>query len=351
MMFRFQSPWMLLLLALVALAALLRRRGRFRAALRFPSVSLARAVPPTWRQRLAGLPVAFRVAALVLVVIALARPQMGTERVVETSRGVAIEMVVDRSSSMGAELLYRGRPANRLEVALDLFREFVAGGRGLAGRPSDLIGLVTFARYAETVCPLTLSHETLLGFLPTVKLVEVESEDGTAIGDAVALAAARLRTAEETLARQAAPRREYEIRSKLIVLLTDGENNAGVRTPLEAARLAASWGIRIYAIGIGGQAPPVMETPFGRYSLPVGPQVDEETLRSLAETSGGRYWIAADAEALRAVYAEIDKLEKSDLEAARYLNFRELFAPFVLAALALVAAELVLNSLVWRRIP
>lgn len=350
-MFRFHSPWMLLLLALVALGAVLRRRGRFRAALRFPSVSLARALQPTWRQKLAGLPVALRVAALVLVVIALARPQMGTERAVETSRGVAIEMVVDRSSSMGAELLYRGRRANRLEAALDLFRQFVAGGEGLKGRPSDLIGLVTFARYAETICPLTLSHDTLLGFLPAVKLVEEESEDGTAIGDAVALAAARLRTAEETLARQVAGKREYEIRSKLIVLLTDGENNAGVRTPLEAARLAASWGIRIYAIGIGGEGGAAMETPFGRFGLPLGPQVDEETLRALAETSGGRYWVAQDADALRAVYAEIDKLEKSELEAARYLNYRELFPPFALAALLLVAAEIVLNSLVWRRVP
>lgn len=351
MMFRFQSPGMLLLLALVALAAVVRRRGRFRAALRFPSVALARALRPTWRQRLAGLPVALRVAALVLVVIALGRPQMGTERVVETSRGIAIEMVVDRSSSMGAELAYRGARTNRLQVALDLFRQFVAGGEGLAGRPSDLIGLVAFARYAETVCPLTLSHETLLGFLPAVRLVEVESEDGTAIGDAVALAAARLRTAEETLARQAVRKPDYEIRSKVIVLLTDGENNAGMRTPLEAARLAASWGIRIYAIGIGGEPGAVMETPFGRYSLPLEPQVDEETLRVLAETSGGRYWVAQDAEALRAVYAEIDKLEKSDLEAARYLNYRELFPPFALAALVLVGAEIVLNSLVWRRVP
>ena len=297
------------------------------------------------RQRLAVLPVALRLAALVLMVIALARPQMGTERAVETSRGIAIEMVVDRSSSMGAELQYRGRRANRLETALDLFREFVAG------RPSDPIGLITFARHAETICPLTLSHDTLLGFLPTVKLAAVETEDGTAIGDAVALAAARLRTAEETAARQAGGRGEYEIRSKVIVLLTDGENNAGLRTPAEAAELAAAWGIRIYAIGIGGEGAPVVRTPFGRYSVPMAPAIAEETLRALAETSGGRYWVANDAEALRAVYGEIDKLEKSEIEAARYREYRELFPPLALAALLLVAAEVVLASTVWRRIP
>jgi Ca-activated chloride channel family protein len=344
-MFRFESPWMFLLLGLIAAIVLLRRRSRFRAALRFPSLSSAREVRPTLRQRLAVLPVALRLTALVLMVIALARPQMGTERAVEMSRGIAIEMVVDRSSSMGAELQYRGRRTNRLEAALDLFREFVAG------RPSDLIGLIAFARHAETICPLTLSHDALLGFLPTVKLAAVETEDGTAIGDAVALAAARLRTAEETAARQAGGQGEYEIRSKVIVLLTDGENNAGLRTPEEAAELAAAWGIRIYAIGIGGEDTPVVQTPFGRYSVPMGPAIAEETLRTLAETSGGRYWVANDAEALRVVYGEIDKLEKSEIEAARYREYREWFPPLALAALLLVAAEVVLASTVWRRIP
>jgi len=351
-MFRFASPWMFLLLLLVPLAWRLHRMSKARGSVRFPSTAEVGRLGRSARRTLMGLPFALRVAALVLMAIALARPQMGTERVLDVSQGVAIEMVVDRSSSMNAELIYQGRRANRLDVALDLFREFVNGGGGdLEGRPSDLIGLVTFARYADTVCPLTLDHGVLTGFLPTVKLVERESEDGTAIGDAVALAAARLETAEETLQRQLHTEREYEIQSKVIILLTDGDNNAGERTPEEAAELAAAWGVKIYAIGIGGGATGTFRTPFRSMRIPGGPQVDEESLRALAETTGGIYRVADDADSLRAVYREIDELEKSEIESTRFTDYRELFPQFLLAALALLGAEVLLASTLFRRVP
>jgi Ca-activated chloride channel family protein len=287
---------------------------------------------------------------LVLLVIALARPQLGTERVRDVSRGIAIEMVIDRSSSMGGKL--DGR-RNRLDMAKKVFEEFVQGDGGdLPGRPSDLIGIVAFARYADTICPLTLAHDALPAFLPTIKLVEQEGEDGTAIGDAVALAAARLRTAEQALRREKEAGADYEIKSKIIILLTDGENNAGKRTVQEAADLAAQWGIKIYAIGVGGGSTSTMQTPFGSFSIPFGrSSVDEDALKTLAETSGGLYRLAQDSDALRSVYQEIDQLEKSEIESTRYVDYQEVFGPFALGGLGLVALEAVLLATWLRRIP
>ena len=351
-MLRFESPWMLLLLILVALALSLGYRRRSRASLRFSSTALIREVRVSFRQRLMGLPVVLRILAMLLLALALARPQMGTEKVRDVSRGIAIEMVVDRSSSMSAELRYRGKQQTRLDIAKDIFEKFVRGdGANLAGRPADLIGMITFARYADTVCPLTLAHGALSAFLPTVKLVDQESEDGTAIGDAVALAAARLQTAEETLARQVGEQNDYEIKSKIIILLTDGENNAGERTVQEAADIAADWGIKIYAIGVGSSGQRTVRTLLGTRSMPFGRGVDEDALRTLAETTGGLYRVADDAETLKAVYEEIDELEKSEIESTRFFDYREYFPPFLLAGLGLLVFEIVLSGTAFRRIP
>ena len=203
---------MFLVLLLIPLLFYLRSRQRGEGALRFSSVAGARRAGRSLRRQLLGVPLFLRVAALVLIAIALARPQMGTERVRDVSRGIAIEMVLDRSSSMSQELRYRGERVTRLDAAKRVFGEFVRGdGNDLSGRPSDLIGTIAFARYADTICPLTLAHGALSGFLPAVKLVQQRAEDGTAIGDAVALAAARLQTAEDTIARQTGETKDYEI--------------------------------------------------------------------------------------------------------------------------------------------
>jgi len=351
-MLRFESPWMLLLLIPAALAILAARRSGVRPSVRFSSTALIREAGASFRQRLKEVPTVLRVLALVLLAIALARPQMGTEKVRDISRGIAIEMVVDRSSSMSAELRYRGGAMTRLDVAKRVFDDFIKGdGEALTGRPSDLIGMITFARYADTICPLTLAHGALSAFLPTVRLVDQESEDGTAIGDALALAAARLQTAEETLARQTGKTADYEIKSKIIILLTDGENNVGERTVQEAADLAAEWGIKIYAIGIGNDAPSVLNTMFGNFSVRMGRGVDEEALKTLAETTGGIYRIADDAETLRSIYEEIDQLEKAEIETTRFVDYREFFPPFALAALGLLVVEVVLSGTVFRRLP
>jgi Ca-activated chloride channel family protein len=214
--------------------------------------------------------------------------------------------------------------------------------------------MIAFARYADTICPLTLGHEAWGHFLDTVKLVTRRSEDGTAIGDAVALAAARLKTAEETLAQQAGTKeRMYQIKSKVIILLTDGENNCGDRSVEDAAELAAKWGIRIYAVGITGDTSvQVMKNVFGTFRIPgMGAQVDERGMNLLAERTGGFFRTADDARALKAVYEEIDELERSEIESVRFVDYRELFGPFALSALCVLALEVLLSGTLFRRIP
>jgi Ca-activated chloride channel family protein len=341
---------MFLLLVLIPPLIYLRLRQR-RVAVRFSSVEEFYRAGSSLRQQLLALPAIFRVVALLLLVIALARPQFGIERVVDVSQGIAIEMVVDRSTSMGEQMSYGGETLTRLDVVKRVFRDFVLGDKQeLAGRPSDMIGMVSFARYADTICPLTLSHDTLTEFLDTVDLARDRSEDGTAIGDGVALAAARLHTAEETLARQSGAERRYNIRSKVMILLTDGRNNAGDRSIEEAAALAAEWGIKIYAIGVGGRGLSAFETIFGRFNL-TGPQVDVQSLELLAKNTGGIFRMAEDAESLRAIYEEIDQLEKSEFEVTRYVDYSERFMPYALGALMLVGLEILLGGTLLRTAP
>jgi Ca-activated chloride channel family protein len=371
---RFEFPWAFLILPiLIALVWFSSRRQR--GGLKFSSVQIVAASGPSFRAKLRHVPLVLRIAAVVLLIVALARPQQGREEVRDVSQGIAIEMVVDRSGSMGQELIYQGARQNRLEVVKKVFKEFIRGnGAELQGRPNDLIGMVAFARYADTVCPLTLSHGALDRFIESVQLVSRKNEDGTAIGDSLALAAARLKTAEELLKSaygkpatpgpepqtragtalvQALPfGKDYQIKSKVIILLTDGQNNAGKRSPLEAARLARDWGVKIYAIGIGGRESIVtIKTPFGDYKVPGGPGVDEETLKAIATETGGAYWLAESADKLMAIYQEIDKLERTEIESIRHIDYAERFAPFALAALALLLLEQTLVCSVFRRIP
>jgi Ca-activated chloride channel family protein len=359
---RFESPWALLLLLVIPVAIYLQLRREARPALRFSTTEQAALLKASLRRRFLHLPMVLRAVALVLLCIALARPQQGQEMVRDINKGVAIEMVVDRSGSMGAEMNFGGEKLNRLEVCKKVFEEFITGKRQekglnfsqkLAGRPSDLIGMITFARYPDTICPLTLAHEALAGFIDSVKLVQRRNEDGTAIGDALALAAARLKTAEETIARQSPDKaKDYKIKSKIIILLTDGRSNCGKRSPEEAADMAAQWGIKIYTIGIGGgEAYSTVQTPFGEYKMPVQQDMDEATLKMLANKTGGIFRVAQDGDSLRSIYKEIDRLEKSEVESLRYHNYHEKFLPFALAALLLVVVEIGLSSTVFRRIP
>ncbi len=372
-MMRFEFPWAFLLLPVAALVFRLSVRRGGTGTIRFSSVGNAAASGESRRTRFRHLPAALRVAAVVLLTIGLARPQQGREAARDVSEGIAVEMVVDRSGSMGRELVHDGTQVSRLDVVKKVFKEFVLGnGKDLKGRPNDLIGMVAFARSPDTVCPLTLSHGALDHFIDTVRVVTRKNEDGTSIGDAIALAAARLRTAEESLksagggpdaggpppagrdpsAFASLPDRDYEIKSKVIILLTDGQSNAGRRTPEEAAKLAAEWGIKIYAIGIGGRESfMTIRTPLGDYKVPGGPGVDEAALKAVAAATGGAYWMADSGDKLQEIYKEIDKMEKTEIESVRYVDYAERFVPFVLAGVFALCLEQVLLSTVFRRIP
>ena len=352
---RFATPLALLGLLVLPGLGLLWRRGRGRGLLFSDLGLLLPTEAVSWRLRLRRLPVYLRLLALILLIVALARPQGGIEKVRDVSRGVAIEMVVDRSGSMGNEMNFEGRKSSRLEVVKQVFAEFVNGNRReLKGRPADLIGMVSFDRYPETVCPLTLAHGVLAGFIKTIRVAAQDSPNNrTAIGDAIALAAARLHTAEQTLARQVGEggKTYYTIKSKIIILLTDGQNNAGRYAPEEAAQLAKKWGIKIYAIGVGGDGVVKVDTLFGTQLVRTGEGVDLQTLKQIAKTTGGSFWMAQDGQALLAVYREIDHLEKSEVESVRYLDYREYFVPLAAAALILLLLEAVLRCTLFRRLP
>ena len=344
---------MFLLLLTIPALLVLRRQVHKTGTVRFSEISHAAAAGHSKRQQLSNLPLILRAAALVCLVIAIARPQTGIEKVRDISEGIAIQMVVDRSGSMGAEMTYQGTQMSRLDVVKKVFLDFALGnGADLPGRANDLIGMIAYARYPDTVCPLTLAHDTLPVFVGNTKLVSQKPEDGTAIGDALALAAARLQTAETALKKQ---QKEipgaYKIKSKIIILLTDGQNNTGKRTPLEAADLAAKWGIRVYTIAIGGGESGVIRTPLGTFQVPGGAEADITTLKAIADKTGGVFRKAEDADALAAVYQEIDRLEKSEIQAIRYMDYKEGFLPFALLALALIAGEIILSCTLFRRLP
>lgn len=344
---------MFLFLLVIPVYIFVEARYRRTGSVRFSSLVNAARAGISLRRRLAVLPVILKILVIGLLVTALARPQMGREKVRDVTKGVAIEMVIDRSGSMADEMEYFNQRMNRLEVVKRVFREFLMGnGKNLEGRPNDLVGMISFARYADTMAPLTLGHGALLRFLDGIDIVTRRSEDGTAIGDALALAAARLKTAEENMsARGEEGEKEYDIKSKIIILLTDGQNNFGSRTPLQAADLAAEWGIKVYAIGVGGKGVSTVKTLFGSFKMPSMNTLDMGTLERIAERTGGISRQAEDEESLRKIYEEIDELEKSEVESVRYVDYRELFTPFALAALIILMLERLLSSTYLRRIP
>jgi Ca-activated chloride channel homolog len=353
--FRFQDPWWLLLVLPVIAAGIAMYWRRPRAAVLYSNVAMLRRLPVTWAQRgKRFLPMLF-LAGMVALIIALARPQHGKEEFRIRAEGIAIEMAVDRSGSMQAlDFTINNEPANRLETIKKVFREFVEGDGELTGRTDDLIGLVAFGGFAEAKCPLTLDHSALMQVLEDVKIPQpirnrqgeiinqrlLQEESATAIGDAIALAVERLKP--------------VKAKSKIIILLTDGESNAGVLEPLEAAKIAKTFGIKIYTIGIGSNDPVPFPTTdmFGRkVTIRQVFPLDEKTLNAIAETTGGKYFNARDTASLKEVYANINKLEKTVSEGRRYTQYRELFPFALFPGLGLILLELVLVSTRFRTLP
>jgi Ca-activated chloride channel family protein len=359
------SPWAFLLFLLLPVLAYTALNKKHSAAVKFPSLVDIRNCHLSWRLRLRPLLKAARLMCLVLLILALARPRKGTVISEISTEGVAIEAVVDRSGSMQAEMDF-GEKLNRLEVVKKVLADFIQGGeKGLTGRSSDLVGLITFARYADTVCPLVLSHNVLLEFLKKTEIVKLQSEDGTAIGDAIALAAARLKKAEEEVERRNAQLRYsqleqsdneeqagFKIKSKAIVLLTDGRNNVGEYNPLAAAELAKEWGIKIYTIGIGSAQAFTTIDMLGRtYKMPARQDLDEGLLKAIAEETGGFYSRADDVEALRNIVKKIDQLEKTNVKSIQYTQYAERYGFLTLSALVLLTLEILAGCTVFRKIP
>jgi Ca-activated chloride channel family protein len=278
--------------------------------------------------RLAALPAVLRMGALALGILALARPQVEDVRRTRSAEGIDIMLALDTSTSMRAEDF----DPNRFKAAQSVASEFIKG------RTSDRVGLVVFAAKAYTQAPLTLDYAFLQQMLEEVRVGVVK--DGTAIGTALAMAVNRLR--------------ETEAKSKVVVLLTDGQNNRGEVDPVTAAQVAETMGVRVYSIGVGsrGDAPFVVDRPFTgsqRRSVPV--EIDEEMLRTVAETTGGRYFRATSKRALREIYDEISRLEKSEIDERVYTDQEERYPRFLVPAVVLVLIEVLLSTTVFRRFP
>lgn len=330
---QFEWPWLLLLLA--ALPFLLARYFRKRhthPALRLPKTPGVR-VPRSTRQEFLHLPAMLRVAALAVLIVAMARPHWGARRVRDITHSIGIQMLLDHSGSMEAkDLFFEGAPHTRLEVVKLLTNQFIFGnGKELQGRASDMVGLIAFAALPETLCPLTLTHEQIAPLLQSLEPAR-GLNNGTAIGDAVAVAAARFAKAESEAGGQ--------FKSKVIILLTDGENNSGARTVDEAAKLAWQWGVRVYAIGIRPRSEGKRYDNYVRYGLD-----------TLARETGGIARVVADGQGLAAIYAQIDKLERSDIHVTRLVEQHDLFRILALIALALLVAEVTLSQTWLRRTP
>ena len=362
MIFHTSNIWFLLLLILLLPAAWMFVARRRSSAIAFSSTAAASVTGATWKTKTRWMLPTLRLLAIGLLIVSIARPQLGRKVTTVDSEGIAIELVVDRSGSMQAmDFEVQGQPVDRLTAIKDVAGKFVHGEGELPGRFADLVGLITFAGHADGVSPLTLDHTYLTSRLRQADIVKDQSEDGTAIGDAVGLALEKLQSLDGRKKDQA-----NVVKSKIVILLTDGENNAGVVDPLEAAGLASTLGIKIYTIGVGttGRAPvPVTHPLTGRQSIQWAEvHIDEETLQKIADTTGGKYFRATDTASLRKIYAEIDTLEKSRVEEQHYVDYRELaiepstagfftMPPLVLLALLALGLQCVLAATIYRQVP
>ena len=356
----FYTPQALFLLIWLPVLAYLMLQKRRTSALKFPSLADMKSCPVSWRLRLRFLLSIARILCVGLLIVAIARPRKGTVLSEISTEGVAIEVVVDRSGSMETEMSYQGQKLTRLGVVKEVLKDFIEGDKGFKGRSSDLAGLITFARFADTKCPLVHSHNVLVEFLKKTDIVKLENENFTAIGDAIALAAARLKKAEDEILQRKVQlglsenddERNFKIKSKVIILLTDGINNAGDYNPIEAAELAGEWGIKIYTIGIGSaEAFTTMQTVMGTFRMPARQELDEGLLKMIAENTGGFYGKAGDEKALRNIVKKIDELEKTEVKSIQYTQYAERFGPWTIAALIVLASEILAACTVFRKIP
>ena len=326
----FASPYYLWLLVLIApmIGYYVWRTLQGGAAIQISSIRGVANAPRTVRYYLRHLPFALRTAAFALLVVALARPQDVEQNTSTNTEGIDIMLAIDVSASM----LARDFQPDRITAAKEVAGSFIADRYG------DRIGLVAFAGEAFTQSPLTTDQSTLQTLLSRIRSGLIE--DGTAIGNGLATAINRLR--------------ESDAKSKVVILLTDGVNNRGEITPMTAAEIARAQNIRVYTIGVGteGMAPYPAVDMFGNITyVKQKVEIDEKTLTAMADMTGGKYFRATDNAKLKAIYDEINQLEKSRVEVLEHISYHELFLVWVLAALGVLLAEFLLSNLVLKRIP
>lgn len=326
----FASPYYLWLLVLLVPMAgyYVWRTLQGGAAIQISSVRGVANAPRTVRYYLRHLPFVLRAAAFALLVVAQARPQDIEQNVSTNTEGIDIMLTIDVSGSM----LARDFKPDRITAAKEVAGSFIADRYG------DRIGLVAFAGEAFTQSPLTTDQSTLQTLLSRIRSGLIE--DGTAIGNGLATAINRLR--------------ESDAKSKVVILLTDGVNNRGEITPMTAAEIARAQNIRVYTIGVGteGMAPYPAVDMFGNITyVKQKVEIDEKTLTAMADMTGGKYFRATDNAKLKAIYDEINQLEKSRVEVLEHISYHELFLVWVLAALGVLLAEFLLSNLVLKRIP
>ena len=326
----FEYPRLLWLLVIPALLVLhyiyLEKAGRR------PHMRVSTAVP--WKKHgrsfmtfFRHVPFALRAFALVMVVIAIARPRSSEELSKVDTEGIDIVLAMDVSTSM----LARDLTPDRISASKDIAIEFISQ------RPSDRMGIVVFAGESFTLCPLTTDRATLINLMKEVQTDLIE--DGTAIGNGLDTAVARLK--------------DSDAKSRVVILLTDGVNNSGEVSPQTAAEIAKTYGVRVYTIGVGkeGMAPYPVMTPWGVQVQNLKVEIDEKLLKEVAESTGGRYFRATDNTKLAEIYSEINKMEKAKTTVDSFPVYKELFGSFAVWALLALLLELLLNWFVIRRLP
>lgn len=325
----FRHPAFFLFLLMLPVLWIWDRKRKPRATFHFWSVEGLEKIAPSWRLLLNRLLPILRYLILALFILALARPQKASHEREHETRGVDIVVALDISGSMLAEDF---QPENRLGVAKEEAKKFIQG------RENDRVGLVVFSREAFTQCPLTLDYDVLINLLDDVQIGMIQ--DGTAIGMGIATAVNRLR--------------ESQAKSKVIILITDGENNAGKIDPITAAELARTFGIKVYTVGVGrgGLVPfPVNDPLFGKRYVQAQVDIDEFSLKRIADLTGGVFFRARDPQSLAEIYTRINELERTELKVREYVNYDELFRLFLLPALFLLGLESLLKNTVLLRIP
>jgi len=331
--FSFAHPWLLLFLLLIPVLVILKGRFGGTPGVTFSSTSALVALGRRRRSKAGALLALLTHLALASLIVGLAGPRFGRTLSHTQASGVDIMLALDVSRSMLAEDYQIGsQRANRLDVVKKVTEEFIRQ------RPNDRIGIVAFAGRPYLVSPMTLDHDWLLENLDRLRIGMVE--DGTAIGSAIASAANRLK--------------DKESKTKLIVLLTDGDNNAGRVTPTTAADAARALGIRIYTIGAGtkGEVPFPLQDPFGNVVYQnVQMSYDDTLLKQIAATTRGQYFLGSDTKSLEQTFKDIDRLEKTKVNVEKVSEYNPLFTWFLAAGLALLSAEVLLSQTIWKRLP